>query len=99
MRLLKAAAATRVPSRRLSQYTASPAVQVCAELRQLQASGGLARVVALESTIISHGLPYPRNLETALALEAAVRAEGCVPATVALFGGKLKVGKHGCLAA
>lgn len=51
-----------------------------------------APVVALESTIISHGMPYPRNAETALAVEAAVRASGAVPATIAIIGGRLKAG-------
>src|SRR3954470_12605941 len=49
-------------------------------------------VVALESTIISHGLPRPRNLEVAREFEAAVRAEGAVPATIALVGGEVRVG-------
>ncbi|MGB4571377.1 MAG: pseudouridine-5'-phosphate glycosidase [Rectinemataceae bacterium] len=49
-------------------------------------------VVALESTIISHGMPWPKNLETALEVEAEVRAAGAVPATVAILGGKLKAG-------
>ena len=49
-------------------------------------------VVALESTIISHGMPYPQNLETALSVEAAVREEGALPATIALLDGQLKVG-------
>ena len=49
-------------------------------------------VVALESTIISHGMPYPRNVETALLVESAVRAAGAVPATVAVLGGRLKAG-------
>ena len=49
-------------------------------------------VVALESTLISHGLPYPQNLEVARASEAAVRAVGAVPATVAIQGGRLLVG-------
>ena len=49
-------------------------------------------VVALESTLISHGLPYPRNLEVAEASEAAVRAAGAVPATVAIHAGRLLVG-------
>lgn len=49
-------------------------------------------VVALESTIITHGMPWPRNLETALAVCAAVRAEGAVPATIAVIDGDLKVG-------
>lgn len=49
-------------------------------------------VVALESTIISHGMPWPRNVETALAVEAEVRAHGAVPATCALLDGRLQVG-------
>ena len=49
-------------------------------------------VVALESTIISHGMPFPQNVETALAVEAAVREGGAVPATVAIIGGRLKAG-------
>ena len=49
-------------------------------------------VVALESTIISHGMPYPKNLETALKLEAQVRARGAVPATIALLKGKIRIG-------
>ena len=49
-------------------------------------------VVALESTLISHGLPAPRNVEVALAAEAAVRAEGATPATVAVHDGRLLVG-------
>ena len=49
-------------------------------------------VVALESTIITHGMPYPQNLEMAQAVEAVVRENGAVPATIALLGGKLRVG-------
>jgi pseudouridine-5'-phosphate glycosidase len=49
-------------------------------------------VVALESTLIAHGMPWPRNLETARALEEAVRAEGAVPATIAIVDGRLKAG-------
>ena len=49
-------------------------------------------VVALESTIISHGMPYPQNVETALRVEAQVRAHGAVPATIAILGGRLKAG-------
>jgi len=52
-------------------------------------------VVALESTLISHGLPYPRNLEVAGAAEAAVRESGAIPATVAIRGGRLMVGLDG----
>jgi pseudouridine-5'-phosphate glycosidase len=51
-----------------------------------------APVVALESTLISHGLPYPQNLEVAMASQAAVRAAGAVPATVAIREGRLLVG-------
>ncbi len=49
-------------------------------------------VVALESTIISHGMPYPQNVETALAVEDIIRQRGAVPATIAIIGGKLKAG-------
>lgn len=49
-------------------------------------------VVALESTIISHGMPYPQNVETALAVEKIIRDNGAVPATIAILGGRLKVG-------
>jgi pseudouridine-5'-phosphate glycosidase len=49
-------------------------------------------VVALESTIISHGMPFPRNVETALAVEATVRDGGAIPATIAILDGRLKVG-------
>jgi len=49
-------------------------------------------VVALESTIISHGMPYPQNVETALKVEEIIRSEGAIPATIAIIGGKLKAG-------
>ena len=49
-------------------------------------------VVALESTIISHGMPYPQNVETALAVEKIIRENGAVPATIAVLGGRLKAG-------
>ena len=49
-------------------------------------------VVALESTIISHGMPYPQNVETALRVEQTIRENGAVPATIAIIGGKLKAG-------
>ena len=51
-----------------------------------------APVVALESTIISHGMPYPKNIETALDCERIVRENGAVPATVAIIGGVPCVG-------
>ena len=49
-------------------------------------------VVALESTIISHGMPYPQNVETALLVEKTIRDGGAVPATIAIIGGRLKAG-------
>ncbi|WP_025724700.1 pseudouridine-5'-phosphate glycosidase [Acholeplasma granularum] len=49
-------------------------------------------VVALESTIICHGLPYPKNIETALTIEKIVEQEGAVPATIAIINGRIKVG-------
>ncbi|HKU66500.1 MAG TPA: pseudouridine-5'-phosphate glycosidase [Candidatus Baltobacteraceae bacterium] len=51
-----------------------------------------APIVALETTILSHGMPYPQNVETALAVEAIVREEGCVPATIAVVCGRIHVG-------
>ncbi|MBK8527958.1 MAG: pseudouridine-5'-phosphate glycosidase [Rubrivivax sp.] len=51
-----------------------------------------APVVALESTLIAHGMPWPHNLETGRRLEAEVRRHGAVPATIAVLGGRLKVG-------
>ena len=60
------------------------------EVREARAAN--RPIVALESTIITHGLPAPRNLELAREVEAAVRAEGAVPATVAVLGGALRVG-------
>ena len=49
-------------------------------------------IVALESTIISHGMPYPQNVETARAVEGIIRENGAVPATIALIDGKIKIG-------
>lgn len=54
-----------------------------------------APVVALESTIITHGMPWPQNVETARAVEAEVRAHGAVPATMAVMGGRIHVGLTG----
>jgi pseudouridylate synthase len=64
--------------------------QVSGEVREAIAGG--AGVVALESTIIAHGLPRPRNLEVARELEAEVRAAGAVPATIAVLDGEVHVG-------
>ena len=60
------------------------------EVRQALASG--KPVVALESTIISHGMPYPQNVETALTVEKIVREKGAIPATIAIINGMLTVG-------
>ena len=49
-------------------------------------------IVALESTIISHGMPYPKNIETALMVEDTVRSNNAIPATIAIINGRLKVG-------
>ncbi len=57
----------------------------------LEVRQGVA-LVALESTVISHGLPYPDNLQTAQALEEVVREKGATPATIALLDGKIRVG-------
>ncbi len=57
-----------------------------------QALASHAPVVALESTIISHGMPYPQNVQTALRVEAEVRAHGAIPATIAVLNGRLKAG-------
>lgn len=65
-------------------------LEVHAEVTAALKSG--QAVVALESTIISHGMPFPRNVETALEVEAAVRKAGAVPATIALINGVPKVG-------
>ena len=49
-------------------------------------------IVALESTIISHGMPYPKNIETAIMVEETVRANDAIPATIAIIKGRIKVG-------
>ncbi len=61
-----------------------------AEIQQARAGG--QPVVALESTIISHGMPYPQNLETALQVEQALRENGAIPATIAVLDGKMRAG-------
>ncbi|WP_434051255.1 MAG: pseudouridine-5'-phosphate glycosidase [Roseibium sp.] len=60
------------------------------EVRDAFAAG--KPIVALESTIITHGMPFPRNVETARQVEADIRSEGAVPATIALMDGKVHVG-------
>ena len=68
----------------------NPYLDISAEVAQALAYG--SPVVALESTIISHGMPYPDNVHTALKVEDAVRAGGAIPATIAIVGGRLTVG-------
>ena len=65
-------------------------LDVSPEVSQALAEG--KPVVALESTIISHGMPYPKNVETALLVEKTIRENGAVPATIAIIGGRLKAG-------
>ncbi len=71
----------------------NPHLQVSEEVRSALAEG--RGVVALESTILAHGMPYPRNVETAHAVEAAVREAGAVPATIAILDGVPRVGLTG----
>lgn len=66
------------------------AVTLSAEVRDALANG--APVVALETTILSHGMPFPENLETARSLERIVREAGAVPATMAVIGGRIRAG-------
>ena len=68
----------------------NPYLEVSEEVREAIAAG--MPVVALESTIISHGMPYPQNVATALLVEKTVRENGAVPATIAILQGKLCVG-------
>lgn len=65
-------------------------LELSAEVEQVLKEG--KPVVALESTIISHGMPYPQNVEMALKVEQTIRDNGAVPATIAIIGGKLKAG-------
>ncbi len=69
---------------------ASSHLDIAAEVGDALRRG--AAVVALESTIISHGMPYPENVETALRVERAIREGGAIPATIAVLGGRLKAG-------
>ncbi len=65
-------------------------IHYCDEVAEARAKG--APVVALESTIITHGMPFPQNVETARRVEQAVRAGGATPATIAVIAGRLHVG-------
>ena len=68
----------------------NPYLDIAPEVEQAVKKG--KPVVALESTIISHGMPYPQNVETALEVERIIRENGAVPATIAILGGRLKAG-------
>ena len=65
-------------------------LSISAEVQEALEAG--RPVVALESTIISHGMPYPQNVETALRVEQVIRDNGAIPATIAIIGGKMKAG-------
>jgi pseudouridine-5'-phosphate glycosidase len=65
-------------------------LRIAPEIREALAAG--APVVALETTIVSHGMPYPENVETALALEREIRRRGATPATIAVLDGAIRVG-------
>ena len=68
----------------------NPYLEIHPEVQQALAQG--KPVVALESTIIAHGMPYPQNVQTALAVESVVRKAGAIPATIAILNGKCCVG-------
>ena len=65
-------------------------LEISGEVRAALEAG--APVLALESTIITHGMPHPENLETALLVEETCRAEGATPATIAILDGRIRVG-------
>ena len=67
-----------------------PLLQISPEVAEAMAQA--RPVVALESTIIAHGMPYPQNVETAREVEALIRQEGAMPATIAVFSGRIHVG-------
>ncbi len=88
-------ASGRAPSKGTTTFQGSPLPQsahlsISSEVAAAIGAGG--PVVALESTIITHGMPYPQNLEMATKVEAIVRAGGATPATIAIMDGKLRVG-------
>ena len=68
----------------------NPYLEISPEVQEALKAG--KPVVALESTIISHGMPYPQNVETAMRVEQTIRDNGAIPATIAIIGGKLKAG-------
>lgn len=72
------------------QITKGLSLDIANEVAEALSAGDA--VVALESTIVTHGMPYPQNVETARAVEQRIRAEGAVPATIAVLRGRIKVG-------
>ena len=74
----------------IQQHLSSSLFDIAPEVAAALQQG--TAVVALESTIISHGMPYPRNVETALTVEETVRENGATPATIAILNGRVKVG-------
>ena len=85
---------SRVPKRGLSSLAATLKNNALIDVHSEVAEALHARkpVVALESTIITHGMPYPVNLETAMSVERNVRASGSIPATIGLIDGRVKIG-------
>ena len=94
MGLLKQALIAESVARKVVEDAArepiNPYLDIAPEVAEALAAG--KPVVALESTIISHGMPYPQNVQTALNVERIIRENGAVPATVAIIGGRLKAG-------
>jgi pseudouridine-5'-phosphate glycosidase/pseudouridine kinase len=78
------------PSNLLDSLRRDAPIDVHPEIQDSLAAG--QAVVALESTIITHGMPQPINLETARSVERIVRSTGAIPATIAMLGGRIKIG-------
>ena len=75
----------------MSELTISPELlHISAEVKEALENN--KPVVALESTIISHGMPFPQNAQTAIEVEETIRKHGAVPATIAIINGVMKVG-------
>ncbi|CEG66759.1 hypothetical protein CU097_004713 [Rhizopus azygosporus] len=81
---------TRLGIRRFSALSIAEKFTITPEIKDALKRNG--PVVALESTIISHGMPYPQNVETARSVEAIVREQGAIPATIAILNGKVHIG-------
>jgi pseudouridine-5'-phosphate glycosidase len=74
----------------MNHDAASRFLDIAPEVGSILQEGGA--VVALESTIITHGMPYPQNVSTAREVESIVRKNGAMPATIAVIGGRIKIG-------